>query len=323
MLHKKIMACLLLCCVTQSCLGMKYVEGAVTAVKNGYNTANEKMYPTEIFGKIHAKWATANERKKVTLLHKLDRGFLDGLILDPELTKLLDAIEDTIPKYPVCHETLSLLHQHIVVKLPTLEERPNIKLRALKAMYLIKPEQLAVDILRSRFSNYVADNTQRETIVSVIAQSIIKSGNATQANQLVSALEDKKEVPFGTTAQADLKAFLCATAFASFKSCEYIDKLGNTKEDENLKRLAIEAQERAKYQQERISNAQENKTREEKAYAEQLKVIQAQSNKLREEIGKESALTEALKAEFEKMRLAREAAQRVLEQESADNSNNE
>ena len=106
-----------------------------SAVQSGIRTVNSKMHPTEIFNVIHAQWPTAEPGYKITLLHLLDRGYRDGYLQekDGDLTKLLDAIEATVPTYPICEQTLQMVHVFLQEKLPVTGRRPDLLKRAVTA----------------------------------------------------------------------------------------------------------------------------------------------------------------------------------------------
>lgn len=195
-----------------NCCCMEYVEntvGKVTdLVKGAYTTARGKVNPTKIFKEIDSEWQRSSEREQITLLQKLNRGFLDGLIPEGDLPKLLDEVEATIPKYPVASVTLDQIYTHLESKLPSINNKRALLFRAITAMYLLKPRSLATKITNNTFVNNVTDETERENIIGTTLQHLIRSEDSKGINALVSAVQNNQQVTFGATAKKDATNFL-------------------------------------------------------------------------------------------------------------------
>lgn len=324
MTFKKIAAGVLLCGATHNAMCMdtasKFIGGAVTGamglVRSGVIATKEKLDPAQIFDQVHDKWPTKDNREKVTLLHKLDRGFLDGFLQETsgDITKLLDAIEATVPRYPICELTLSIVHEFLGEKLPAIVKRPDLLKRAITARYLLRPDTLAPDIMNQSFTNLVQDKANREAIVGSVVKTLIERENAKEANILVTTLKAKNKVevvvPFSTHAQITLKAFLAAAAVSSLASCEYIDGLGNTNAEDPINAELKKGSEIVARIKERVQAIQESNAREEQALlaqqtpiAERSKQIAAQKaeqEKASLELARQLQETERQKAEIAK-----------------------
>ncbi len=325
-MYKKIATCLLLCGVSHNCMSMELVAGvvggAVGLVQSGYKTVNAKMHPTEIFNVIHAQWPQAEPGYKLTLLHLLDRGYRDGFLQekDGDLTKLLDAIEGTVPTYPICEQTLQMVHGFLQVKLPVLSRRPDLLKRAVTALYLLQPDRLAPDIKNQTFTNTITDLVEREQIVSSVIKTLILRENAKQANILVQTLQGRsQEVPFSTHAQTTLKAFLAAAAVSSLNSCEFIDSLGNTKKEDPINQQLATG--RATMQQiaTQLQQVQQSQGEEEQRLRGQLEAaVQLKRRQLDALIAEQQQAEQQLREQMEAARTAKaQAEQQLREQQQA------
>ena len=101
-MYKKLATCLLLSGVSHNCMSMEAAGRAIGAVagavQNGYNTVSAKVNPTQVFLTVDEDWKKADDSKKITLLQKMNRGFRDGLLIQDDLTGLLNAVDATIPE---------------------------------------------------------------------------------------------------------------------------------------------------------------------------------------------------------------------------------
>lgn len=211
----------------------KAISAVAAVVQNGYTTATEKMYPTLIFTEIDVEWQRASDREKITLLQKLNRGFLDGLIPAGNIPKLLDAVEATIPAYPISPLTLDQINLHLASQIPALYAQPALRFRTIKAMYLLRPRSLAQQVTNNVFVVNVPNPTERENIANTTIQNLISADDATGVNELVSAVQQNPNVTLGETAKKTLIAYLSLILTKTTNTRAYVISQSKIQDDGN------------------------------------------------------------------------------------------